>query len=359
MGKLLSEFDFIIPFFLIVLSAFGLLIIYSVSGELFYNQLLFFILGAGLFFIFSQIDFKILTNFGYVFYFLMIITLVLVLIFGAVTRGSARWFDLGAFKLQPAEIFKPFFIVFMANFVTATKIVKKRISLAALLLTLPVLFLIFKQPDFGNSLIYFLILCFVLVASGVTVKRAFGSIVLAIFSLPVVWFFWADYQKNRILTFLNPNLDAAGAGYNAIQSIIAVGSGQFLGKGLGFGTQSHLHFLPEFHTDFIFASFAEEFGFLGCFIFLTFYLLMLFYILDKASKVEDKGGQVIILAVFGMILTQAIINIGMNLGLLPITGVTLPLISYGGSSLISVMISLGIVVNIIKKSKKSDYLEIG
>lgn len=358
MGRVWIGFDHLVFFFLVLLSLFGLVIIYSVSRDLFLNQLFFVFIGLLLFFLFSYFDYQVLVKLNFFLYITMLFFLVLLLVIGSVTRGAVRWFDLGIFKFQPSEVLKPFYIIFLASFVTSTELVKKKISMVAFLLTLPIIFLIFRQPDFGNSLIYFLILCFILTGSGVTVKRAFGLIIIGLLSLPLVWFLLADYQKNRILSFLNPNLDPAGAGYNAIQAVIAVGSGQFLGKGLGFGTQSHLHFLPEFHTDFIFASYAEEFGFLGCLLFLLFYFLMLMNLLRKAEVVKDKVGRVIIYGVFGMILSQLVINIGMNLGLLPITGVTLPLISYGGSSIISVMISLGIVTNIIKNSEKSETLEI-
>jgi len=353
-----DSYNLVIPLFILLLCFFGLVIIYSVSNELFVSQLQFLFLGVLLFVIFSFIDYKILTGFGWFGYLFMILVLVLLLVIGGATRGSTRWFDLGFFKLQPSEVFKPFFIVFFAFFVTSATFIKKRISLAAFLLSLPILFLVFKQPDLGNTLLYFTSLCFILVASGVTIKKALSLVLVAVFSFPLVWHFMADYQKARILTFLDPNLDPAGSGYNALQSVIAVGSGQLFGKGVGYGTQSHLNFLPEAHTDFIFASFAEEFGFLGSMIFLLFYFGLLVYILSLARKVADKEGKVIIYGIFGMLLVQVLINIGMNVGVLPITGVTLPFISYGGSSIISVMISFGIIQNIIRTSQKNEVLEI-
>jgi len=350
--------DFIIIFLVVLVALFGLITLYSISANLFYSQLGNFILGGVLFFLFSKIDYKILTSFGWLYYIGMILVLVGLLVFGELTRGSTRWFELGFFRFQPSEIFKPFFILFVTNFVINTTKVRKGISLVILLLSLPIVFLIFEQPDLGNAVLYFLMLCFVLVASGVTIRRALVMFFFSLFLVPIFWLYLADYQKNRVLTFMNPDLDPAGTGYNAIQSIIAVGSGQLLGKGVGYGTQSHLHFLPEHHTDFIFAAFGEEFGFLGGIIFLGIYFMLLLYLLLRVSKVKDKEGQVIVYGVFGMILIQAVVNIGMNVGLLPITGVTLPLVSYGGSSIISVLVSLGIVANILKNADDREFLEI-
>lgn len=191
-----------------------------------------------------------------------------------------------------------------------------------------------------------------LLVSQISLRKILSLILIGTLIIPITWFFLHDYQKERITGFLAPELDPLGRGYNLIQSTIAVGSGQLFGRGLGRGTQSRLQFLPEFRTDFIFASIAEELGLLGSLVILLIYLYMLLYCLKIANQTEDKFSYLIIIGVSSMLLFQVFVNIGMNIGILPITGITLPLISYGGSSLIVTFICLGLIASVTKNRKK-------
>lgn len=354
MTKQLFRVDWIIFTTIFGLLIFDLFIIRSIALGLFLQQLTYILIGIGLFFLFSRIDWRIYPKFSWFFYFGSLIFLGITLLFGTITRGAIRWIQIGNLTIQPSELVKPFLILFFAWFFSeGEELTLKKIFLGGLLLILPA-FLIFTQPDLGSSLVVILIWLGIILAAGVSwrwLASGFGFFVIV---LPLIWQFLKDYQRQRIYTFINPFADPLKSGYNIIQSIIAIGSGQFFGRGLGRGTQSHLRFLPERHSDFIFASLAEELGFLGALILLSFFAILLWRILTVAQKTEDRFGMLICLGIFTMIFSQIFINIGMNLGLLPITGITLPLISSGGSSLVAVLISLGIIENMAGFIKKNE-----
>jgi len=226
-----------------------------------------------------------------------------------------------------------------------------------MLIALPV-FLIFRQPDLGSSLVLIFVWLGMMFVAGVPIRYfAIGAVVSAIF-LPIGWHFLATYQKSRLTTFIDPLSDPLKSGYHLMQSIVAVGSGGLWGRGLGQGTQSQLRFLPESHTDFIFASLAEELGLVGSLLLLVLLACLLSRILRVSPQAVDKYGELISAGVFFMIAFQAFINIGMNIGLVPITGITLPLISFGGSSLLSTLLSLGLVASISNKTSKTFPFEI-
>lgn len=349
MKKLFANFDWGIFASLVVLFVFGLMIIRSVAPQFFLPQLVYAFLGLIIFFLFTQLDYRIFPKLGGIFYSTSVVALILTFIFGAVTRGSVRWLQIGSFTLQPSELVKPFLILSFAWFLQTRPISNFQSLISNLLLFILPVWLIFSQPDLGSSLVVALFWLGLAFAAGIPSRLfAFGGLALAIF-LPLGWFVLQPYQKARIFTFLNPFSDPLGAGYNVIQAMIAVGSGQIFGRGLGRGTQSHLRFLPERHTDFIFASLAEELGFLGALGLILIYGFLLWRILKIARKTGNQFASLVCLGVFGMLFVQVFINIGMNLGLVPITGITLPLISYGGSSLIATMVSLGMVENIAKQ----------
>lgn len=352
---LYKRFDWWLLFSIFAIFNLGLLTQLSIVPDLFGNQLFFIGIGVIFFLFFTFIDVRIFFSLKYLIYFLACLSLLLTGIFGETVRGSARWLSIFGIVIQPSEIFKPFIIIFIAGFLSGIKNLKKIIILSLFLF--PLIILILKQPDLGNVIIYLTVFLFLLL-----IEKYYKILitVFLVFSLltPVFWNVLHDYQRQRIVTFLNPNLDPQGTGYNALQSTISVGSGGFLGKGLGKGTQSHLHFLPEKHTDFVFASFAEEFGFLGSLILILLYLLLLFRILLISQICEDKRTYLLCLGIMAMFLAQIIINIGMNIGILPITGITLPLFSYGGSSILSSFIALGMIQSISLSLKKNDPLEI-
>ena len=317
------------------------------------QQLIFSILGLFFFFIVSQLDIHALTNFSKHFYFVVIFLLITVLIVGFETRGTLRWIPLGIFNIQPSEFAKPALIIFMAKFWSENLPSWKNI-LKSLVWTVPVFIFIFRQPDLGSALTILAIWIGVLFAAKISFKKIIIILLIAVLTIPLSWAILHDYQKQRIVSFLSPQSDPLGRGYNLIQSTIAVGSGQFLGRGLGRGTQSRLQFLPEFRTDFIFASIAEELGLLGSSLILSLYLFLIIYSLNLGSKIADPSSFLAIVGVVSMLLFQTFVNIGMNVGLLPITGITLPLISYGGSSLISTFICLGLISSAWKFGKRID-----
>lgn len=348
MKKLFSGFEWGIFASVVILLILGLAMIRSIIPGLFFQQLVYALLGLMVFFLFSQIDYRIFPRLSSLFYFASLVGLVLTFIFGVVTRGSIRWIQIGGFTFQPSELVKPFLILSFAAFLTTQPITNHRSLITNLCLVILPTLLIFGQPDLGSSLVVVLFWLGMAFIAGVPWRLAVLVGFLTTIFLPVGWSLLKSYQKIRVLTFLNPFFDPLGAGYNMIQAMIAIGSGQILGQGLGKGTQSHLRFLPERHTDFIFASLAEELGFLGGMLLISTYAFLLWRILKIAGKTKERFGFLVCIGVFAMIFIQVFINIGMNLGLVPITGITLPLISYGGSSLLATMISLGIVENIAR-----------
>ena len=329
----------------------GILVIYSSSKELAFQQLIYTIVGL-LFFIFiSQLDIYSIRKFIYPLYFFTILLLVVVLIVGIETRGAVRWIPVGFFNIQPSEFAKPVLILFLSLFWTNNR--PSWVSIFKSLIWIsPFLFLIFKQPDLGSTLTLMAIWVGILIASQISFKKMLILILIGILVLPISWLSLRDFQKQRIIGFLNPAADPLGRGYNLIQSTIAVGSGQLWGRGLGRGTQSRLQFLPEYRTDFIFASIAEELGFVGCLIILMIYLYLLISCLGIVSKAEDKFNYLLMLGVYSMLIFQIFVNIGMNIGILPITGITLPLISYGGSSVVVTLICLALVSRVAKDIKR-------
>lgn len=334
----------------LLLISIGILVIYSSSKELALQQFFYTAFGLTFFIIISQLNLYSLKKLTKPLYFLTILLLIAVLILGYETRGAIRWIPLGSFNIQPSEFAKLALILFLASFwsqhITSwTNIFKSLIWIS------PFIFLVFRQPDLGSTLTLIAIWVGMLFAARIPFKKMLVLILIASMAIPSSWLFLRDYQKQRIVSFLAPEADPLGHGYNVIQSTIAVGSGQLLGRGLGRGPQSRLQFLPEFRTDFIFASIAEEMGFIGSVIILVIYLYLLIFCLRLANQTEEKFGLSLILGVFSMLLFQTFVNIGMNIGLMPITGITLPLISYGGSSLIVTLMCLAIV-SVVAKSRK-------
>lgn len=335
----------LVSFFLI---SFGILVIYSSSVDLAVQQIVFTVLGAVIFLLISNTDLKTFKNLTKPLYIIIFILLVAVLIVGIETRGSLRWIPLGIFNIQPSEFAKPVLILFLAKFWSenAPSVIN---IFKSLLWSAPIILLIFKQPDLGSALTVGAIWLGMLFAARISLKKIAVLLLIFLSIIPIGWFFLHGYQQDRITSFLSPESDPLGKGYNVIQSTIAVGSGEFLGRGLGRGTQSRLQFLPEFRTDFIFASIAEEMGFVGSLLILGLYLYLLSYLLRAAYGVNNSFSYLVIIGVFSMFLFQVFVNIGMNVGILPITGITLPLLSYGGSSLVATLLSLGMVASSAKK----------
>ena len=331
----------------------GLLALGGMSPALLVSQLVFLGIGLLAFWFFSHFDYL---NHQYLLKHYAVGGLVLLLLpflFGIATRGAVRWIPLGSFTLQPSEIIKPFLILILAWFLSrsAPKLLELKTGLIYLgLLAVPAL-LIFKQPDLGSALVVAAIWLVMLLMSKAPKTYLVILLLLVAVASPLTWRFLADYQKQRLTSFIDPYADPKVSGYQLIQSVVAVGSGGLTGRGLGHGFQSQLNFLPERQTDFVFATIAEELGTLGAGTLLVLYALLLLRLLKIAKNTSDNFSFLIVIGVFALMTIQGMVNIGMNLGLMPITGVTLPLVSAGGSSLLTTLICLGLVYNISTKGK--------
>ncbi len=329
----------------------GLVTMNSFIGESYFfeRQIIWVLLSICIFFVLGFVDFRFLrrTEIIVPLFLFMSALLGLVLLFGTTVKGAQSWFDFGGFSFQPSDPAKLVLILLLSKYFTRrhVEIAHFKHILVSGLYTLVIFLLVFLQPDFGTSIIIFLVWLGMVFVSGISKKHLLFVFLALIFSFFVLWnFVFADYQKDRILTFIYPLTDIRGAGYNAYQSTIAVGSGQVLGKGVGYGTQSKLQFLPEYETDFIFAAFAEEWGFIGVsLLFVIFGVLIwriIFIAIHGATNFEVFFG----LGLAILFISHFTIHVGMNIGLLPVTGTTIPFMSYGGSHLMTEYVGLGILM---------------
>ncbi len=326
------------------------------SGDYYFTrQLIWIFLAFAVFFVCSFIDWRFLKSGGLLLTFLAVnlILLAFLLVAGIVTRGSSRWIHFTSFSISPSDPVKLLLILILAKYFSRRHIEIANIKHILVSLTYAAIpaVLVFFQPDFGSSIIIGAIWLGMVLVSGISKKHLLFIILVAILIFTISWFFiLKPYQKNRINIFLNPLNDPKGAGYNALQSMIAVGSGQIWGKGIGYGTQSRLEFLPEHQTDFIFAAFAEEWGFIGILIIFTFLALVVWRILMNAFNGQSNFERLFGIGMAIFIVFQSVIHIGMNIGLLPITGIPLPFMSYGGSSLLTIFAGLGILMGMRRYS---------
>ncbi len=327
---------------IIVLNILGLINLVGLRSDLVTTTIFFQIIGLLLFFAFSRIKPQLFEQNYKVIFSIFVVLLFITLLTGSI-RGSRRWIDFGFFQFQTSEFFKPFFIASIAAVMNA----KNRFSRGKLLIVLSMFvatsLAIFLQPDLGSVIIYVLVFVSMFYFSGFSSKRTALAGFVSACLMPLLWLFLKDYQKARIIGFLNTDMDPQGITYNVTQAIIAVGSGGLLGKGLGLSTQARFRFLPEFHTDFAFASLIEQFGFIGGVVLLLLFMLLFFRLIKKMfAKQQDTFAYLFLIGTIFLLFFECAINIGMNMGLLPVTGIALPFISYGGSSLLSTMILLGI-----------------
>ncbi|QQG43810.1 MAG: rod shape-determining protein RodA [Candidatus Roizmanbacteria bacterium] len=333
------------------LYTFGLFNLLGINSVFFKQQIIFGVIGFGVYLIMKKMGLHFFRLNARFFYILFVVILILTFLIGLEVKGSRRWINLVIFNFQASEFFKFFFIIFLADFFTVNRKFLNDINIlikSLIYFSLPAL-IIFKQPDLGNTIVYFMIFLSMAFFSGIPKKNIAKIISIAILIIPLFWFFLKDYQKARILSFLNPHFDTSGSTYNMIQAIITVGSGQFFGRGLGAGTQSGLSFLPENHTDFAFSSLVEQFGFVGGTVTILLYFAVAYVLIKKITKWYYERNEnarfnfLFLIGFFSFLTVQIFINIGMNLGIMPITGITLPFISYGGSSLITLMIGLALI----------------
>jgi rod shape determining protein RodA len=355
--RLVTNFDWTLIGLICAISLVGILNIYSAAaayklgGAPYYiKQLNWMVFGLLMSLVVASLDYHILEDFSYWFYGLLLILLVAVLLVGKRSLGATRWLHLGFFTIQPSELMKIVIIVTFAryfnNYHAAGGLTVKDMLLPLGLLVVPTL-LIMKQPDLGTAALV------VLIAFSMAFYIGFRWSTLVTFALvtvPLTWFTWViymkPYQKNRVLDFINPERSRLGSGYHIIQSKIAVGSGGFWGKGYVKGTQAQLRFLPEQHTDFAFSVFAEEWGFFGTLVLIILYLCLILWGLNIARRCNDRLGGLLAVGVTAMLFWHAVINIGMVIGLFPVVGVPLPFFSYGGTSMITSMVGVGILQSI-------------
>lgn len=343
---------------LFILSSLSLLMLASLSMNKyenlnsFYRQLMFLIVSFIFLWIFSKIDFNIFKNhssFSLIFYLGCLVMLGALLIIGQTTRGITGWFNFGFFSVQPVEFMKISLIILLAKILYGKKAEMwnlVNIIKTGVFVGLPCV-LALLQPDLGSVIIMFFIWLIMLILCDLRARHLL-VILLIIFSIGFVGFkcILHDYQRNRLISFVNPDLDPSGLNYNQRQSIVAVGSGKLLGKGLGWGTQTQLQFLPEAKTDFIFASIAEELGLVGVSVLLLGFLLMFSYFWDVIKLANNNFSKLIVIGLWIKIFVEMVINIGANVGLLPVIGIALPFVSLGGSHLMVDFIMLGVILNI-------------
>jgi rod shape determining protein RodA len=354
--RLVQNFDYLLLGLVSAIVAVGIVNLYSAgynraSGDtpLYLKQLYWLAVGLGLMFLTLLYDYRHLEKLGYPLYLISIILLVAVMVGGKMVSGSRRWLPLGSFAFQPAELAKIAIILVLATYFNRRPHLEKmrlrELLFPGLLVLIP-LGLIIKQPDLGSGILVALVAASIILFVGVNWRTLVVLALTMALSSPLVWGLLKDYQRQRVLTFLDPGKDPLGAGYHIIQSMIAVGSGQFWGKGFLQGTQSQLYFLPEQHTDFVFSVFAEEWGFVGSGVLLLLFAGLVLWGLQVARDCKERFGQLLALGVTALIFWQMFINLCMVTGFLPVVGIPLPLISYGGSSLITTLLGVGFLLNI-------------
>jgi len=336
---------------LIALSFIGLFVLYSASSQnfdLIFRQFLRLLAGFGLMLWFAQIDIQKIVPMVPWLYLMGIILLILVLVLGEASKGSQRWINLGLFRFQPSEIMK-LVVPMMVTWYLASKPLPPshwRLFLAIIIILVPVI-LVAKEPDLGTALLIGTSGLFVLLLAGMAWRLVFRFIMACILFFPVLWFYILhEYQRNRILTYLNPERDPLGTGYHTIQSKIAIGSGGIYGKGWLNGTQSQLQFLPERTTDFVFAVYSEEFGLVGVLILLCLYFFIFTRGMYIAFRAQDTFARLLVGSLMLTFFVYVFVNIGMVIGLLPVVGLPLPLLSYGGTSIVTLMAGFGFVMAI-------------
>ena len=355
--RLLTNFDWTLLGLTLFIAAVGVVncysatASYSMTGTAYYVKQLYWILsGLLLVLAVSSIDYHLLDDIALWVYGVVVLLLVIVLVAGKTSMGATRWLHLGLFSLQPSEPMKIVIIIAFARLFSRYP-AQKSLSLRELFLPFAVVglpaLLIMKQPDLGTAILVLLIAGSMTLAVGVRISAVLTGIAALVPVLYVGWnYYLREYQKNRILDFLEPERSRLGSGYHIIQSKIAVGSGGFSGKGFLKGTQTQLRFLPEQHTDFAFSVFSEEWGFAGCFVLLVLYFSLVLWGLQIATRCSDRFGSLLAVGVTAMLFWHIVINVGMVIGLFPVVGVPLPFFSYGGTSMVTSMIGVALLLNI-------------
>ena len=354
--RLFVHFDWTLLGIVLVIASIGILNLYSATEKiempgtpLYLKQIFWLLIGMVVMVTIAFIEYRFYMDFAHIVYMVTFVFLLAVLGYGIITSGAQRWIKIGPLSFQPSEFVKISLILALAKFFHRPPhrngYTLKQLSLPFLLLFLP-MGLILKQPDLGTAIILVLIFFSILIFVKIRWSSLLTIGLVGAAAVPILWHFLKDYQKKRIITFFNPELDPLGAGYHLIQSKIAVGSGGILGKGFMKGTQSKLGFLPEQQTDFIFSALGEEWGLIGSLFVIGLYLALILWGLRIAVQAKDRFGAILAFGVVAMLFWHAFINIGMVLGIMPVVGIPLPLLSYGGSFVISTLMGVGLLLNV-------------
>lgn len=370
--KLVRQVDWVLVFTVLSLVGFGLVAIYSatyatlgpmVGDPLYYlkRQLMYIVVGLVGGCVISSVDYRVYERYAGFVYLGMVVILIGVLILGDTVKGTKGWFRFGPVGIQPAEVAKVAYILTLARYLEQKESLERFWDLVGAFIHLSIpLLLILKQPDFGTAMVFVAILFGMLFAAGAKITHLVGIMGsgIAAFGL-AVWVTqmgWVEilkpHQVNRILVFFNPYAYRTGAGWNVIQSIIAIGSGQFFGKGLFQGSQTQLNFLPEHHTDFIFSVVAEEMGFVGTVFLLGLYFILLQRSLRVVTMAKDRYGALVAVGVVSMFTFHLLINVGMTMGIMPVAGIPLPFVSFGGSAMLTNLMSVGLLLSIQMRRQK-------
>ncbi len=355
--RIIYHFDWTVFFLALALGGIGVLSVFTATwgnsrhglDPLVMRQIMWIGIGGTIMAVAALFDYRSLSTYAYVIYAIAVVLLIVVKFAGHSTGGSQRWINLGILKLEPSEVAKLAIVIVMVRYLREEPPRGgwnlQQIALPAILVGVPA-GLVLKQPDLGTALILILLTGTLIFVGGLNWKTGALLVLGAMLVAPVAWHYLKPYQRQRLVTFLNPESDPLGSGYHIIQSEIAIGSGGAWGKGLFKGTQARLNFLPEQTTDFVFAVFAEEFGFAGSIVLLSLYTALIARGAWIARHARDRFGSLLAVGVIGIIFWQVAINIGMATGMLPVVGITLPLVSYGGSSLIAMMAAMGLLISI-------------
>jgi rod shape determining protein RodA len=361
--KILKKIDWLLVFFIVPIVLAGLITMKSFAplegaGDFFNRQIVWILISFAVFFIFYFIDFRFLKRTDVLIFLFLFFSGILLLLFilGNISHGAKSWFSFGTFSFQPVDMMKLILVLILAKYFSRRHVEIrdiKHIFISGFYMLVP-FFLVLLQPDFGSAMIIFFIWFGMALVSGISKTHLFFIVLSGIFVFSMLWLFaFAPYQKERITNFLHPLSDIHGSGYNTIQSTIAVGSGKIIGKGLGFGTQSRLKFLPEYQTDFIFAAFSEEWGFIGSLLIFLLFGLVIWRILYSASFGMSNFETLFGIGIAIFLMSHILINIGMNLGILPVAGIPLPFMSYGGSHLLTEFMGLGILMSMRRYARSA------
>jgi rod shape determining protein RodA len=354
--RLLIHFDWALLGIVLVIALVGVLNLYSATAKIemvgipyYLKQIFWLLIGLAVMVTIAFVEYRIYSDFAYIVYSVALFLLIVVSVYGIITSGAQRWVRIGPLSFQPSEFVKISFILALAKFFHRPPDRKgyslRQLPLPFLLLLLPMV-LILRQPDLGTAIILLLVFFSILIFVKIRWSSLLTIGLTGAAAVPLLWSLLKEYQKRRIITFFNPDLDPLGAGYHLIQSKIAVGSGGIIGKGFLKGTQSKLGFLPEQQTDFIFSALGEEWGLIGSLFVIGLYVALILWGLRIAVHAKDRFSAILAFGVVAMLFWHVFINIGMVLGMMPVVGIPLPLLSYGGSFIVSTLIGVGLLMNV-------------